>query len=158
MKIHLLRHADTEGFTNAGGDKERNLLPEGKERALKMGAYLNENLSRKIAVYCSTSTRTRQTAALVQSKFEYRNIQFKEELYNASSSQIMNFVNGLEGHDAILIIGHNDGISDLTNLLTGDLIYLDTCQYVCIDLTATNWKEVSSDSGRLVDNYRPESI
>lgn len=158
MKIHLLRHADTEGFANAGGDKERNLLPEGKERALKMGAYLNENLSRKIAVYCSTSTRTRQTAALVQSKFEFRNIQFKEELYNASSSQVLSFINGLEGHDDILIIGHNDGISDLANILTGEHIYLDTCQYACIELSSTNWQEVSADSGRLVDNYRAESI
>ena len=125
---------------------------------MTMGMYLNDHLSRKIAVYCSTSVRTRETAALVQSKFEFRNIQFNEELYNARSSQVLNLINRLEGHDDILIIGHNDGLSDLVNYLSGENIYLDTCHYVCLELSATNWQEVSADSGRLVDNYRAESV
>ena len=158
MKIHLLRHADTENFALTGVDSDRVLIPEGRERALQMGSFLNDHLSRKIAVYCSSSARTRETAALVQTKFEYRNIQMKDELYHANLSQLLDFIAQLENQDAILIIGHNDGITDLANHLTGDNIHMSTCQYVCIELTATNWQEVSADTGRFVDNYRPELV
>ena len=158
MKLHLLRHSDTENFSSTGVDFDRNLTPEGKERAIKTGIYLNDKLSRKIAVYCSSSNRTRETAAIVQTQFEYRNIQMKDELYHANLSQLLLFVNQLEDQGPVLIIGHNDGITDLANYLTGENIHLSTCQYVCIELKATNWQEVSRDTGRLVDNFRPELI
>ena len=158
MKIHLLRHADTENFSTSGEDYDRNLLPEGRDRALKMGAYLNDNLSRKIAVYWSSSNRTRETCAIVQSKFEFRNILFRDDLYHANLSQLMEFVNQLEDQGPVLIIGHNDGITDLLNHLTGENIHLSPCQYVSIELNATNWQEVSGGTGQLVDNYRPELI
>ncbi len=158
MKLYLLRHADTEDFATSGRDFDRNLLPSGRERAEKMGVYLNEKLSRKIAVYCSASNRTRETAAIVQSKFEYRNIQMKDELYHANQSQLLAFINQLEDHGPVLIIGHNEGITDLANYLTGENLYMNTCNFVCIDLNATNWQEVSRDSGQLVDNFRPELV
>ncbi|MDD2983086.1 MAG: histidine phosphatase family protein [Crocinitomicaceae bacterium] len=158
MKLHILRHADTESIISSGHDFDRILIPEGEKRAVKMGIYLNDQLSRKIAVYCSSSNRTRQTAALVQSKFEFRNIQFKKELYHASSTQLMNFINELEDDGPVLIIGHNEGISDLVSYLTGENMYLNPCQYVSIEFNATNWKEVSGHTGRLVANYRPELV
>jgi phosphohistidine phosphatase len=158
MKLHILRHADTESFLSSGHDIDRNLIPEGEERALKMGIYLNDQLSRKIAVYCSSSNRTRQTAALVQSKFEFRNIQFKEKLYHADLSYLMKFINELEDEGPVLIIGHNDGITNLVNHLTGENIHLSPCQFVSIELNATNWQEVSGDTGRLVANYQPELV
>ena len=156
MKLHILRHADTENYADTGLDIDRSLLPEGKKRATQTGVYLNEILSRKIAVYCSSSTRTRQTAALIQTHFEYRNIQFKEDLYHANVSQLLQFINQLEDHGPVLIIGHNDGITDLVNYLTGENLHLSPCQFVSIEFKTENWKEVSRDAGRLVDNFRAE--
>lgn len=158
MKLHLLRHSDTEDFAITGVDFDRNLTSSGRARAEKMGLYLNDQLSRKIAVYCSSSNRTRETAAIIQSTFGYRNIQHKDELYHANLSQLLKFVNQLEDHGPVLIIGHNEGITDLVNHLSGENTYLDTCNYVCIDLNVTNWKEVSGNLGQLVENYRPELI
>ncbi len=157
MRLHLLRHADTEDFA-LPGDFERNLLPTGRERAQQTGIYLNEVLSRKIAVYCSSSNRTRETAAIIQTKFEFRNIHFSKELYHANLSQLLSFISNLEDQGPVLIIGHNDGITDLANFLTGENIHLNTCQYVSIELNAANWQEVSADLGRLVDNYRVELV
>ncbi len=158
MKLHILRHADTENYAISGNDIDRNLLPEGQARAEKMGIFVNEKLSRKIAVYCSSSNRTKETAAIIQSKFEFRNIQYFQELYHANLSQLLNFIEDLKDQDAAFLIGHNEGISDLVSYLTGENIHLNTCQFVTIELSATNWQEVSKDSGHLIENYRPESL
>lgn len=158
MKLHLLRHADTEDFALSGIDFDRNLLPTGRERARQTGIYLNEVLSRKMTVYCSSSNRTRETAAIIQTKFEFRNIHFSEALNHANLSQLLSFISTLEDQESALIIGHNDGITDLANFLTGENIHLSTCQYVSIELNITSWQEVSADLGRLVDNYRVELV
>ena len=158
MKLHILRHADTENYAISGNDIDRNLLPEGQARAEKMGIFVNEKLSRKIAVYCSSSNRTKETAAIIQSKFEFRNIQYFQELYHANLSQLLNFIEDLKDQDAAFLIGHNEGISDLVSYLTRENIHLNTCQFVTIELSATNWQEVSKDSGHLIENYRPESL
>ncbi len=158
MKLHILRHADTENFSFSGQDIDRSLLPEGRVRAEKMGIFLNEKLSRKIAVYTSPSVRTKETAEIIQSKFEFRNIQFKNELYHANLSQLLAFIEELPNQEPVLLIGHNDGISDLVHYLTGENIHLDTCQYVCIELNGVNWLEVSVDSGLLVDRFRPDLV
>lgn len=156
MKLHILRHAKTQAVAPSNKDFDRKLLPKGIAQANEMGHFLNEKLSRKITVHCSSSERTRQTASIVQSRFEFRDIRFSDRLYHADLNTLLDFIWSQEGKEDFLLIGHNEGISDLATYLTDKFISLKTCEYICIEFDADSWKEVSRGLGSEVDSFRPE--
>lgn len=156
MKLHLLRHAKTQAIQPAKTDFERRLLPKGEEQARLIGNYLNDRLSRKITVFCSSSARTRQTAKIVQQHFEFRDIRFEQNLYLADRNALLDFIWNLDQNDDVLLIGHNEGISELASYFTDSYIGLQTAGYVCIEFDVTSWKETSTGLGRLVDAFRPD--
>lgn len=156
MKLHILRHAKTQAIAPSNKDFDRSLLPKGIAQAEAMGTYLNEKLSRKITVYCSSSARTRQTAEIVQSRFEFRDIRFSDALYHADLNSLLNFIWSLDGKEDVLLIGHNEGISDLAGYFTDKFISLKTCGYMCIEFNADSWKETSKGLGQEVASFRPE--
>ena len=158
MKLHILRHAKTEVIGATQKDFDRALLPKGIEQAKRMGIYLNEKLSRKITVYCSTSARTQETAKIVQEKFEFRDLRLKENLYLADLQELLDFVWNLEGKEDVLLIGHNDGISELASYFTDNYIGLQTSGYCCIEFQAHQWKDTSRGTGRLLDSFRPKVV
>lgn len=156
MKLHLLRHAKTEDKAASGKDFDRELLPKGIAQAKEMGLYLNERLSRKITVHCSSSARTRETAALVQESFGFRDIRFSDKLYHASLHTLLDFIWSLDGGEDILLIGHNEGISDLASYFTDKFVSMKTCGYICISFEAGSWKETSRGTGKETDLFRPD--
>lgn len=156
MKLHILRHAKTQLITPSQKDFDRVLLPKGIEQSKRMGVYLNEKLSRKITVYCSTSARTQQTAKIVQEKFEFRDLRLTDQLYHADLMSLLDFIWKLEGKEDILLIGHNDGISDLASYFTDEYIGLQTAGYCCIEFDSETWKNTSKGLGRVVDSFRPK--
>lgn len=156
MKLHLLRHAKTQTIQANQKDFDRKLLPKGQEQARLMGEYLNEKLSRKITVFCSSSARTRKTAKIVQQTFEFRDIRFDEKLYLADLNSLLDFIWSLDHSNDILLIGHNDGISELASYFTDSYVGLQTAGYVCIEFDTNSWKETSKGLGRLVEAFRPD--
>lgn len=156
MKLHLLRHAKTQPIQPNQKDFDRKLLPKGQEQARLMGEYLNEKLSRKITVFCSSSARTRQTAKNVQQTFDFRDIRFDEKLYLADLNTLLDFIWSLDHNNDVLLIGHNDGISELASYFTDSYVGLQTAGYVCVEFEANSWQETSKGLGRLVEAYRPD--
>jgi phosphohistidine phosphatase SixA len=69
---------------------------------------------------------------------------------------LLDFIWKLEGKEDILLIGHNDGISDLASYFTDEYIGLQTAGYCCIEFDSENWKNTSKSLGRLVDSFRPK--
>jgi phosphohistidine phosphatase len=158
MKLHILRHAKTQVIAPSQKDFDRVLLPKGIEQSKKMAVYLNEKLSRKITVYCSSSARTKETAKLLQENFEFRDLRLTDQLYHADLMSLLDFIWKLEGKEDILLIGHNDGISDLASYFTAEYIGLQTCGYCCIEFDSDAWKNTSKGLGRLVDSFRPRVV
>lgn len=156
MKLHILRHAKTQVVAPSNKDFDRKLLPKGIAQSELMGTFLNEKLSRKITVHCSSSARTKQTAEIVQSFFEFRDIRFSDKLYHADLHALLDFIWSIEGKEDFLLIGHNEGISDLASYFTGKFISLKTAGYICIEFNVDSWKETSRDLGTVVDSFRPE--
>lgn len=156
MRLHILRHAQAAFPVGSMKDFDRQLTAHGEEQALEVGKFMNEKLSRKIKIYCSSSERTRQTATIVQSQFEFRDIDFKDELYHADYKQLLDFIWSQEGHADFLLIGHNEGISDLIGYFSGKFTSLDTCEYACLEFDVEDWRSTSRDLGKLVDRFRPQ--
>ncbi|MCE3295852.1 MAG: hypothetical protein K0R65_1566 [Crocinitomicaceae bacterium] len=154
MKLHLLRHAKTDPKSETGRDFDRKLLPKGTQQSLEISDYL-EKLE-NFEVHCSSSMRTRQTYELVSPKIATANVHFWDDLYHASHMDLLSFLNSLETGKDILLIGHNEGISDLATYLSDHHVALKTCGYICLEADISSWAELSKGIARITDSYRPE--
>ena len=113
-RLHLLRHAKSDR-DEALEDHERPLNRRGREAARRVGESLPSALGAIDLVLCSTSLRTRETAALLLARFAPQPlIRFEDGLYLAGRAALMRHLGQLdESVGAVLVIGHNPGLAEL---------------------------------------------
>jgi phosphohistidine phosphatase len=113
-RLHLLRHAKS-AWDEALEDHERKLSRRGRETARRVGQSLPAALGAIDLVLCSTSARTRETAALVLAGFAAPpRILYEEGLYLAGRAALLRRLRRLdESTGAVLVIGHNPGLHEL---------------------------------------------
>lgn len=117
----LMRHAKTESPYGFKRDFDRVLTKTGEADAGKMGAWLKSEDFQIDQVLSSTAQRTRQTTSLVAESLglESTQIEFKDELYHASPEIFFNVIASVPSEiNRLLIVSHNDGITQFANQLT----------------------------------------
>jgi phosphohistidine phosphatase len=154
MKLHLLRHAKTNQISPTGIDFDRELLPRGYEQIAELKRYLQNHPIAPKHILCSTAMRTRQTLVELQALWPAASVQYIDELYLASKQIILDAICALKSPDDILVIGHNEGISDLASELSGEFNLLKTCGYVCLEFPFENSALVSKETGVIVGSFR----
>ena len=156
MRLYLLRHAKTDQFSLSGKDFDRKLLKKGLLQATELGKYFHENKIDPPFLFCSTAARTRQTLSTIQKEHEFHaQTIFRDDLYLSEKENLLSLLWTQEHTDDILIIGHNDGISEFASYLTDDYIELKTGELIVIEFTADSWKETSKGLGKIGERYRP---
>lgn len=154
IELHLLRHAKTERSSTSGKDFDRKLADKGKRQLLHLNAQINElSLSADI-ILVSAAKRTRETYSAIQSHFTVP-VHIIEDLYLASHHEILSILAKFNEHNSILVIGHNDGISDLATYLTEQDVQLPTCGYVKIASDLSSFDQLSRSTGMLVTQFFP---
>ncbi len=156
MLLFLIRHASAKKSSVSGKDFDRCLTKEGIKQAKQLGDYL-ANLTFPFndfnEIYVSSSQRTRETAKYaLDPKMD---IKYDDSLYLPASKQLLKFINKLETGSNLLIIGHNEGISSLASYLTNQYIGLSTANSVIIEFDCNNSKEISAETGKLIDFFSP---
>jgi len=154
MKIHLLRHAKTNQYSESGSDIDRNLLEKGSKQAELLATFLSD--MEQVDIHCSSSRRTRQTFEIVFKNIIYSSIHFSEELYLCSSKELLKYVTNLTSKKDIFIIGHNNGIADFASYISNQDLHFKTATYMCFEVEIDSWRELSQDSAKLIDTFRPE--
>lgn len=156
----LLRHAKSSWDDVSVADFDRTLNKRGKESAPKMGQYFKEQNLNADLVLCSPAKRTKQTADLF---LENANIDckvhFDKRIYEADVAQLLDVLADVEEqHRTVLVIGHNPGMSDLQEFLTGRWEDFPTACLAHVTLSAPIWKEIKPRSGKLDWIARPKEI
>ena len=155
MKLYLVRHGKTEAF--ADSDKLRNLLPRGIAQAKGIGAlFLNQN-ELFDQIFCSNANRTKQTFDQINSQFNaVTEVNYSSDLYLCSSTELLRFLseNVKESSTKVLLIGHNDGISDLATFLTGQFVSLKTGSLITLDLQHTKINLADEGCAKIIDQFR----
>jgi phosphohistidine phosphatase len=157
--LHVLRHAKTEVQSALKKDFDRALIEKGELQAASVGDYFSENLP-KCSTHCSTSKRTRQTIKLVEkamkeSSEKIGKITFSDELYLASKDNLLSYIWNLGITKHVLLIGHNEGLSELVSYLSGQFTNLSTGDYICLEFECENWNETSFETGKVISNFSP---
>ena len=130
MTIHFLRHAKTNQVSPTGRDFDRELLPRGYEQLSELKSKLAQSPIAVTRVFCSSAQRTRQTWTEIAPIFPGVQVTFHDELYLASQQTLLHFLTQQQSTETILLIGHNEGLSDLASYLTDTDIHLKTCGYL----------------------------
>jgi len=152
----LLRHAETENQSDTGLDFDRQLSIKGQHQAKSMATHLSKIDLSNTAVFCSDAKRTAQTFAYLHAQNDLTSYFFDHDLYLASRETLLNHLCNQHGDFSILLLGHNDGLSDLASYLTDNYIHLSTCTLLTLDVHAEDWSALTKGSCTILGVYRPE--
>jgi phosphohistidine phosphatase len=153
MKLYLIRHAKTDPQSSSGKDFDRKLLPRGTQQALDLSVFLSEQHIKAGKVLCSSAVRTRETWKSI-SPYWNGNIEFLPELYLCDSLTMLQLINSSDSTEDLMVIGHNEGISELATYLTGTPIHMQTGMLVELNFQGESWQELTCESATLTRTYR----
>ncbi len=114
MDLILWRHAEAEA---GEPDLGRRLTSKGLKQAERMGAWLDRHLPDTTRILVSPADRTQQTALALQRKFRT----VDELAPGASVAAVLSAANWPDGHEAVLIVGHQPTLGAVAAfLLSGE--------------------------------------
>ena len=137
-KIYFIRHAKAVDENKDGAkDDSRELSPKGKEDAKFMASRLKMYDVMPGAIFSSSAKRCEQTAKIIAKtlKFKEKSIEIKDELYDISFEDLLEFVRNLDKNlDEIFIITHNPSITEICEYLSDSSIdNIPTSGIFCIE-------------------------
>jgi phosphohistidine phosphatase len=139
--ILILRHAKSSRKDPDLTDHDRPLNKRGKRDAPRMGRLLRkENLVPDIII-SSTAMRARATAQAVAKASGYKgDITFNRSLHAAGPQAHIDALHDLsDDHVRALMIGHNPGLEELVEMLTGEIHLMPTCSLAHVKLRIGKW-------------------
>jgi phosphohistidine phosphatase len=154
----VMRHAKSSWKEAAQADEKRPLNKRGRRDAPRMGRLLREKGLVPQAIVSSTAERARQTAiaAAEASGFEGE-IQFEASLYAAPAEAYLALLQGMAPElQIVMVVGHNPGVDELVEELTGEDEHLSSGSIARIELPIERWEDLSPETeARLETSWRP---
>jgi len=154
--LYVIRHAKSSWTDPTASDFERGLNDRGKRDAPKMGKRLKEKEIHPDVVISSPAKRALSTAKRISEaiKFEKSMIQTESKLYHADEDAILSVIREInDNQQTAMIFGHNPGLTDFVNAVSGEEINIDnvpTCGIVAFSLPVDSWKDVAWKTAKLL--------
>lgn len=128
-----------------------------------MAAALKERGVVPGAIVSSTAARASSTASMIAERlgFPADRILFDESVYLASPRTLLKVIQQLdESVDTALIFGHNPGMHDTVDLLTGEDVVekFPTLGVARLELDVDHWGEADEGCGSLVELLTPKNL
>jgi phosphohistidine phosphatase len=128
-----------------------------------MGSALSKLLSPQV-IAASPARRAQATLqGLVQGWPELAGLEHRceEDLYTFSVHELLTWITAQnDTHEALFILGHNPGLTDLVNWLCGAqvLVNLPTAAYVGLELGCDSWSGITPGCASLRHSVFPRDL
>ncbi len=159
----ILRHAKSSWKESELPDHDRPLNKRGRQDAPRMGSLLRAQDLLPDLIISSTAIRAQATAeALIETSGYEGELQLTRAFYAAGPQAFVNVLRQLpDKYGRVMVIGHNPGLEELIEELTGEEESLPTAGLALVMLSIQNWTdldEVGQDqpAGKLVEIWRPK--
>jgi phosphohistidine phosphatase len=151
----LLRHAKSDWSGN-GRDDQRPLAKRGRRQAPEAGRWLAANVDAIDLAVVSPAARARSTWDLASTELrEVPETRVDDRVYAASAHELLDVVRGLpDDCDTIALVGHNPGMEELVQLLTGEWVEMVTSAIAVISLPGS-WSDAGDQCATLGASGRP---
>lgn len=161
-RLLILRHAKSSWTDASLGDWQRPLNDRGLRDAPRVGELLRERSLIPDLIITSDAVRARATAQAVASSAGYtRGLVVEPSLYHAKPDDVIAVLNSVPDQAAhsVMIVGHNPGLEDLIEQLTGEHHGLPTAALVQLALPIDTWTELDDGAvAAVVDAWRPKDL
>jgi phosphohistidine phosphatase len=172
-RLLLLRHAKAVPGGAGIDDHERELMPRGRDDALRMGRYIAGNGYTPEAILASTSARTTETVEQASEHFAgTARVDYLEALYLAEPDVILSIVRlAPDKTDSLMVVGHNPGLELLASVLGREPVKrkerdrfdqleekFPTAALAVLEFDAARWRDIAPGEGALKDFVRPRDI
>lgn len=156
----LLRHAKSSWPNEGQRDFERPLNERGLKAAPLVGDYLRNESVGVDLVLASPAERARHTATLaVETAQLAARVRYDERIYEASVERLLEVVAQIgDEANAVLLVGHNPGMTGLLELLTGVAEHMPTAALAKVTLDVEKWSKIGADCGQLEWLVRPKEL
>jgi phosphohistidine phosphatase len=156
----LLRHAKSSWKDPDLRDFDRPLNKRGIKAAARMGKFMRTQRINPGLIISSPARRARMTASLVMENARLdAELRYDERIYEADAETLLKVVSQIdEGVEMVVIIGHNPGMEELLEVLTGEEQEMATATLAEIALKVEKWNAVHQHSGRLKFLVKPKSL
>ena len=158
-RLLILRHAKSDWGDSSLDDRERPLSARGVSDAPRVGAMLRAQSLVPDLILTSDAVRARTTAeAAAQAAGYSREIVVESSLYHATPDQVIAVLNAVsDSANAVLVVGHNPGLEDLIEVLTGEEHEMPTAALVQLALPIDRWRDLDgSINGTVTEYWRPK--
>ena len=159
--VLVLRHAKSSWKHPDLTDHERPLNKRGKRDAPSIGRLLKREHLVPDIIISSTAIRARATAEAVAKASGYKgDITFNGSLYAAGPQAYIDALHdSSDEYVRVLIIGHNPGLEELVEILTGEIHLMPTCSLAHVKLRVGKWSEIDNKiKGQVVEKWRPRDL
>ncbi len=147
----LLRHAKSIASDGKQRDVDRSLNDRGRREAELIGRYIREHELNLDLVLSSAARRARETTELVLQAAERSiEVRYDERMYEADASRLLEIFSEVEkDKKTVLTVGHNPGMEELLQLLTGGAEHMATGTLAKIDFKGAGWDRILEEKGNL---------
>ena len=153
-KLFIVRHAKSSWDFPELDDFDRPLNKRGKRNAPEMGQRLASRNVLPDLLITSPAKRAAATARRIAEEIHYPTEKIVKDglLYHGSNINTLKLIQAVANDvHSLMIFGHNPGLTDLTNKLSGSDIYnIPTCGIAEIDFDIATWNELDFGKGELV--------
>lgn len=157
----VVRHAKSSWNDPARDDHERPLTMRGRRDAPRMGALVREYGLTPDVVISSDAVRARLTSEAIAEASHYAgDILLDRRLYLAGPDDILSLLRRVrQDAETVMIVGHNPGLEELVEQLTGARLDLSTAALAQIVLPIDRWRDLTlSTRGTLMGHWRPKEL
>jgi phosphohistidine phosphatase len=159
--VLVLRHAKSSWKYPDKTDHERPLNKRGKRDAPLMGRLLKKERLVPDVIISSTAMRARATAEAIAKASGYKgDITFNRSLYASGPQAYIDVLHDLsDEYVRVLIIGHNPGLEELVEMLTGEIHLMPTCSLAHVKFRVDKWSDIDNKiKGKVAGIWRPRDL
>jgi phosphohistidine phosphatase len=157
----ILRHAKSSWDEPGLADIQRPLNKRGKHDAPRVGQLLKETGIVPDIILSSPAVRAMKTAEAVADTAGFEGeIKIQENLYPGSPGDYIEVLNELPDNCVrAMVVGHNPGLEELLNDLTGEAEPLPTAALAQVDLPIQRWIDLDDQVlGKVVRIWRIKEL
>lgn len=165
----IMRHAKSSWAERNSTDFQRPLNQRGLADAPRMAELLVAKQLVPQALFHSSAKRTTMTANILKKSFDTHNsstgvrLMAREELYLARWHTYVELLaqQASGKFDVVMLLGHNPGVEDLIETLTGNDVTMPTAAIAHLSFDVGDWNEVAASPSRsasLLDRWVPKEI
>ncbi len=157
----VLRHGKSSWSNAELSDHDRPLKGRGRRDSKRMGEELVARDLLPDLIVSSTARRARSTArrAAEAAGCADRIVETRELYLTGVAHQLQTVARHAEdGHERVMIVGHNPTLEDVVEHLTGEDERVTTANLACIDLEIGSWRQLGTARGELRFLLRPKEL